>query len=206
MGIIHQGQEIDTTIEKRFSWFYKRFGVGRILQRIKADKMKGVAAGTLLSFIVGLVFTHKNLYSLFTDKTTRLSFENDTVYRFMNRGTVRWEMLVPSLAEAVIPEVKKLTDETRRHALIIDDTPYYRNRSKKVELLSRCMDHSENRYYKGFTLLNMGWSDGVTFIPVDFRLVASGNDRNLLEGSHIKEDNRTVATKRRKAARCENPH
>jgi hypothetical protein len=205
MTSIHQAQEIDTTIEKRFAWFYERFGIGCILRRINADKMKGVTARKLLSFIIGLVFTHKNLYALFADKTTRLSFENDTVYRFMNRGKVRWESLVPSLAAEVIPEVKKLTNENRRNALIIDDTPYYRNRSKKVELLSRCKDHSENRYYKGFTLLNMGWSDGVTFMPVDFRLVASGNDRNLLEGSYIKEDNRTVATRRRKAARTEKP-
>jgi hypothetical protein len=67
------------------------------------------------------------------------------------------------------------------------------------------MDHSEHRYYKGFTLLNMGWTDGVTFIPVDFRLVASGSDQNLLEGSHVKEDNRTLATKRRTQARTDKP-
>jgi len=205
MAIIHHPEEIDTTIEKRFAWFYKRFKIGNILHRINADKEKGVAVGRLLSFIVGLVFTYKNLYTLFADKSTRMSFGNDTVYRFMNRPAVNWEKLAPLLAVEIIPEIEKLTDDTRRSALIIDDTPYYRNRSKKVELLSWCKDHSENRYYKGFTLLNMGWSDGVTFVPVDFQLVASGNDRNLLEESHIKEDHRTIATRRRKAARTEKP-
>ena len=54
-------------------------------------------------------------------------------------------------------------------------------------------------------MLNLGWSDGVSFVPVDFRMVASNNDDNLLEGSHVKEDNRTIATKRRKRARTPKP-
>jgi len=74
-----------------------------------------------------------------------------------------------------------------------------------VELLSRFKDHSENRYYKGFTFLTMGWSDGCTFVPADFRVVASSDDDKLLEGSRIKEDNRTRATKRRKQARTDKP-
>ena len=49
-------------------------------------------------------------------------------------------------------------------------------------------------------MLNLGWSDGVSFVPVDFRMVASNKDENLLECSHIKEDNRTIATKLRAIA------
>jgi hypothetical protein len=54
-------------------------------------------------------------------------------------------------------------------------------------------------------MLNLGWSDGQSFMPVDFRLLASGNDKNLLEGSRIKEDKRTLATKRRNDARTDKP-
>jgi hypothetical protein len=54
-------------------------------------------------------------------------------------------------------------------------------------------------------MLNLGWSDGQTFMPVDFRLLASGSDENLLEGSHVKEDKRTLATKRRTDARSSKP-
>jgi hypothetical protein len=98
-----------------------------------------------------------------------------------------------------------LDSDNRKYAFILDDTSYYRNRSKKVELLSKCYDHAEHRYYKGFTLLNLGWSDGVTFMPVDFRLIASGNDKNLLVSSSIQEDNRTLATRRRQDARSTKP-
>jgi hypothetical protein len=54
-------------------------------------------------------------------------------------------------------------------------------------------------------MLNMGWSDGVSYVPVDFRMAASNNDGCLLEGSHVKGDNRTVATRRRKQARTPKP-
>jgi len=66
-------------------------------------------------------------------------------------------------------------------------------------------DHAENRFYKGFNMLNMVCSDGVRTIPVDFRIVASNNDDNLIEGSHVREDNRTIATRRRKQARTPKP-
>jgi hypothetical protein len=42
-------------------------------------------------------------------------------------------------------------------------------------------------------------------MPVDFRLLASGKDKNLLVGSLIREDKRTLATKRRMEARTEKP-
>jgi hypothetical protein len=51
----------------------------------------------------------------------------------------------------------------------------------------------------------MGWSDGQTFLPLDFRLLANSDDKKLIEGSHVKEDNRTLATKRRKDARRDKP-
>lgn len=205
MTNISDGSGIDKILEERFAYFMRRFKINKILKRIGATKVKGVLATVLFSFALGLVFMRKNLYEAINSERVKLSFGKDTVYRFYNRPHVRWEELIPSLATAVIPEISRLTSEDRVEAWVIDDSPYYRDRSKKVELLSRCKDHSENKYYNGFTFLTLGWSDGVTFIPADFRVVASGNDKNLLEGSHIKEDNRTRATKRRKDARTDKP-
>jgi hypothetical protein len=135
-----------------------------------------------------------------------MSFGKDVIYRFLDRSQVRWEEFIPNLAAAVIPEVARLTSEDRRSAWVIDDSPYYRDRSKKVELLSRFRDHSKNnRLYKGFEFLALGWSDGCTFIPTDFRVVANSDDSKLVQGSFMKEDNRTLATKRRKQARAGKP-
>jgi hypothetical protein len=196
---------IDKVLEERFKHFIRRFKINRILRKIGANKVKGVLASVLFPFLMGLVFTRKNFFETINSERSNLSYGKDTVYRFLDRPQVRWEELIPELASAVIPEIDRLTSEKRISAWMFDDSPYYRNRSKKVELLSRCKDHSEGKYYNGFTFLSMGWSDGVSFVPADFRVVASGNDKNLLEGSHVKEDNRTRATKRRTDARTDKP-
>lgn len=74
-----------------------------------------------------------------------------------------------------IQKVSVLTNTDRPKVLIVDDSMYDRNRSKKVELLARCRDHSSTgkRFYKGFRMLTLGWSDGATFMPVDFALLSS---------------------------------
>ncbi|GGB53197.1 hypothetical protein GCM10011409_33470 [Lentibacillus populi] len=90
-----------------------------------------------------------------------------------------------------------LTSTSRVKAFIIDDSKYDRNRSKKVELLARCKDHASNRirYYKGFPMLTLGWSDGHTFIPVDFALLSSVKAH--INGIIAKIDKRTSGYKRR---------
>jgi len=145
------------------------------------------------------------LFTTLSTSRKNLGFSKDSVYRFLNTSSVKWEALTPSIANKVIPVIDDLTSSERRSVLIVDDTSYYRDRSKSVELLSRFKDHVKNKWYKGFNMLNIGWSDGVSFVPVDFRLLASNNEKCLIEGSHVKEDNRTIATYRRKQALTPKP-
>ena len=205
MTIMPEEQRIDNVLEKKFYIFIKRFGINKLLRKVGATKEKGICAYLLFSFLLGLVFTRKNLYETMTLSREAPSFSKNAPYRYLSDPSVNWEVFVRDLSSAVIPEINKLTSEERKTVSIIDDTPYWRNRSKKVELLSRCYDHAEKKYYKGFTMLNLGWSDGQTYMPIDFRLLASGKDENLLEGSHVREDRRTLATRRREEARKDKP-
>jgi len=205
MNIMNEHEEKSNELDVRIELFFKRFKLRRIIQEIGATKTKGIPAYLIVVFILKLVFIQKNFYRIFTSERESMQFGKDAVYRLLCEPSVKWEEMVPAVSSAVIPVIDDLTSKERRSALIIDDSPYYRDRSKKVELLSRFKDHSINRYYNGFNMLNMVWSDGVTTIPVDFRMVASNNDDCLIEGSHIKEDNRTTATRRRKKARTPKP-
>lgn len=205
MTIMPEEQRIDNMIQKRFNGFMKRFRINKILRSVGAANGKGVSVSLLFTFLLGLVFTQKNLYQTMTSSREKPLFSKNAIHRLLLCGAINWEVFIQRLSAAVIPEINKLTAETRKTALIIDDTPYWRNRSKKVEMLSRCYDHSEKKYYKGFSMLNIGWSDGQSFVPVDFRLLASGNDKNLLHGSQVKDDKRTLAAKRRIQARTDKP-
>ena len=190
--------------------FFKRFKINGILRRFYAVKRKGVSVYAVFLFVTGLVFSGKNLYGVIKTEPERIDFEKDVIYRLLGDSRIYWEQILSHTAYAVIASLKqeangssvKEAAPTRPlEANVVDDTPIYRNRSKKVELLSRLFDHSTGKYYKGFDLLGLGWTDGQTYIPVMGQMVASSNSKNLLEGSHVKEDRRTLATRRRTDAR-----
>jgi len=197
--------EKDHAILKCCEKFLRRFKVNRLLRKANATKDKGIPAYTVFSFLLGLVFSGKNLYTTLLTSEEKVPFGKDTVYRFLNNASVNWNLFLFNLSVSVVAEVDKLTSSDRKAVIIIDDTAYYRDRSKNVEMLSRFKDHTTNRYYKGFTLLNMGWSDGQTFLPLDYRVLANADDKKLISGSRAKEDNRTLATKRRKDAQKDKP-
>ena len=195
----------DHAILKCCNRFIKRFKVNQLLRKANATKESGFPAYKVFAFLLGLVFSGKNLYTTLAMAEEKIPFGKDVVYRFLKDASVNWNLFLLNLALCVVKETDKLTSDERKTALIFDDTAYYRDRSKRVELLSRFKDHVKNCYYKGFSLLTMGWSDGQTFLPLDFRMLANADDDKLIEGSHVKKDRRTLATKRRQDARKDKP-
>lgn len=77
---------------------------------------------------------------------------------------------------AILP----LDSEDRANVLIIDDSMFERNRSKKVELLAKVYDHAKHKYRFGFRMLTLGWSDGSTFLPVNSILLSTENKKNRI--------------------------
>ena len=100
---------------------------------------------------------------------------NSTFYRFLNCSQYNWSKRLLLLMTKMISFVNSLTSDERKSVLIFDDSLYNRNRSKKVELLTRVFDHTTHKFVKGFRMLTMGWSDGNTFLPVGFSLLSSQN-------------------------------
>jgi len=96
----------------------------------------------------------------------------DTVDRFLNSVHAYWRKFLHLLSASVIQrQIVPLSSEETPKVFIVDDSLYNRDRSKKVELLARVHDHNEKRYYRGFRLLTLGWSDGSTYLPVSFSLL-----------------------------------
>lgn len=92
-----------------------------------------------------------------------------------------------------------MTNEKRRNAFVIDDTVFERNGSKKVELLAKVYDHARHRYTHGFRMVTLGWSDGVTFLPVNSCLLSTGKQENRLSEGKIL-DSRSNGAKMRELA------
>ena len=145
------------------------------------------------------MFTGKDLYRLLKMNPDELSFRKNTAYRFLNAGHYNWSKLLLLLVSGIIAYIDTLTSKDRQSVLIVDDSLYNRNRSKKVELLTRVFDHTTHKYLKGFRMLTLGWSDGNTFLPLGFSLLSSQKPEKILNPAKPL-DKRTIAYKRRAEA------
>jgi len=174
----------------------------RLFKHLRDSGIKrnfGFTCSYLFEIVFSLAFLQFNWFNV---KFNNIKSENypgkDAVYRFINYPSFAWRKFLTRLSCDAIKRVSALTSENRVNVLIIDDSTFKRDRSKKVELLARLWDHVFNRYYKGFKMLTLGWSDGNTFLPCDFALLSSNNSR--VNGVDEKIDKRCHGYKRRTEA------
>ena len=194
---ITQVNQNDKQISKSIKRFFTRFHISSALKASNAYKKKGFPVVEVFQYLFLLIFSNRSMYmSLITGKNSP-GFAKDTVYRFMKMIQINWLHFTTLLASRIIKDaIVPLDSRDRANVLIIDDSMFERNRSKKVELLAKAYDHANHRYRFGFRMLTLGWSDGNTFLPVNSVLLSSENKKNRVnEASEV--DKRTVGYKRR---------
>lgn len=169
----------DLQTDSHIKRFFKRFDVSGCLKAANIRKVKGYQLLKLFQFLFTIVFTHKNFYRHMSENST--VFGKDLGYRFLNNPNSNWRVFLLKLGANIINTfMDPLTSRDRPKVLIVDDSLFSRNRSKKVELLARVFDHTQHRYVKGFRKLTLGWSDGSSFIPLAFSLLSSKDPKNRL--------------------------
>ncbi|MDD2496552.1 MAG: transposase [Desulfitobacteriaceae bacterium] len=176
---------------------FKELKVLKYLRKAGITKTFGFSCSYIFQLIFCLIFENKNWFQILESKKSANLPAKDVIYRFLNQPTFAWRRFLLFLSAHTIGKVTRLTNHNRPKVLILDDSSYERNRSKSVELLARCFDHASQkmRFYKGFRMLTLGWSDGATFIPVDFSLLSSKNSQ--VNGISSKIDKRSSGYKRR---------
>ncbi|MUV39262.1 hypothetical protein JNUCC1_03135 [Lentibacillus sp. JNUCC-1] len=179
---------------------FKELKVLKHLRNAGITKSFGFSCAYIFQLIFSLIFENKNWFRTLEGKRAADVPAKDTIYRFLNQSTFNWRRFLLSLVAYTISKVSKLTRHDRPKVFILDDSSYDRNRSKHVELLARCFDHASQkmRFYKGFRMLTLGWSDGATFLPVDFSLLSS--KKSKINGISENIDKRSSGYKRRQEA------
>ena len=203
---ITQATQNDKQISKSIKRFFTRFHISSALKAANAYKRKGTPITENFQYMFLLIFSNRSMYmSLLTGKNTP-DFAKDTVYRFMKMVQINWMRFTTILASRIINNaILPLDSEDRANVLIIDDSMFERNRSKKVELLAKVYDHAKHKYRFGFRMLTLGWSDGSTFLPVNSILLSTENKKNRInEAAEI--DKRTVGYRRRKLSMEKGTH
>ena len=71
---------------------------------------------------------------------------------------------------------------------------------KKLSFYPEVFDHSDMKYIKGFRMLTLGWSDGNSFLGIDFALLSSADKKNRYNEINANIDKRTCGYHRRQEA------
>lgn len=185
--------------QDRISSFIGGVKVGKLLNACGMRKMRGVKPLTLFTVIFTLPFGGVN-FSQGIVNNKDLGFQKDAAYDFLKNPKHNWRKFMLSLVTVVVRFFSVLTDDGREKVLIFDDSTYDRSRSKVVELLAWIFDHTIGRSLKGFKLLTLGWSDGVSFLPLDFVLCSSTKESKRVQGITKDLDKRCCGYKRRMEA------
>jgi len=143
------------TITSQVQDFSHKFKVGSILRSCGAHKQKGIEVMKVFYYLCTLLFCR---ISMNRDQNTRNHgnmVKKDTCHRFLQSIKMDWNKFLSMLARAIITRdfipIRRNDSEGKEKPffLVADDSSYYRNRSKKVELSARNWDHALNRCYKG---------------------------------------------------------
>ena len=132
---ITQANQNDKQISKTIRRFFTRFHVASALKASNAYKKKGTPVSEIFQYLFLLIFSNRSMYmNLLTGRDTP-DFAKDTVYRFMKMVQINWIRFTTILSSRIIKEaIVPLDSEERTNVLILDDSMYERNRSKKVEI------------------------------------------------------------------------
>lgn len=191
--------QAEVQISDKIDEFFNRFRVATTLHRCGVKKRHGHRVGSLIKPIFSLPFLGKNFFRGITIND-ELPFGKDAAYEILKGARSNWRRLLLTLGARLYRFFDRLTGDERESVLIIDDSTYDRSRSKKVELLSRVRDHTTGRFVRGFRMLTLCWSDGVSCLPLDFALLSSADPAKRFYESFKVVDKRCCAWERRKEA------
>jgi hypothetical protein len=191
--------------KNRISQIFSTLKVSQLLRQSGIRKSYGFSCFVVFQSLFQLVFQSRNLYQIMNSAHVDTQPGKDVYYRFLNEPRFNWRRFYQSLVQKVVGKFETLTSSQRVRVFIVDDSTVSRNRSKKVELLARVYDHVFHRFLKGFQLLTLGWSDGFSFVPLDFAMMSSAKEDNRYNGVREGLDKRLCGYARRKEAMLHKP-
>lgn len=195
-------QSHDDILSTTFGSFARKFGIFPILSKCGARKIRGVPVPGVFSYLFSIAFKNVSIYQdQKSNNPARIG--KDCVHRFLQSPRIDWNRFTSLLAASIIKgelePIHEASSLPSLRCLVLDDSSFKRNRSKKVELLATCYDHAKHVYYKGLRMLTLGYTDGQSFLPVaQCALSTENKEMRINEASEVGPD--TPGHKRRQMA------
>jgi len=200
MAIISQDVLDEQCRSKSILSFAKEFNLSLLLNQANIRKAGGFSVLAVFVQLLMVAFSGKSLNMMLASGD--LVGAKDVFYRFMKSTSANWLKFIRLLSSKLIVRLRMVfSDDTG--VLILDDTLHKRDRSKRVELLSRVRDHNDGRYYWGFRCLTLCFHLANAVVPVDFRLLSSGEKKWRKNDGRQDLDKRSNGYKIRQYALCQ---
>ena len=192
-------------IQCEFGDSIRELQISKLLKQSNIKGKSGKSFYEVFQFLLLLVFQNCNLFHFLNSKKLDTAFSKNTYYRFLNNTSFNWSKFITLLSAKVIAYFDTLTRAERVMCLVLDDSVVPRERSKKVELLSYVFNHVIGKTVKGFNMLTVGWTDGFSFIPVGFNMMASAKAEKRVVEANSSIDKRSNGSKSRQNAVISKP-
>ena len=144
-----------------------------------------------------------NVHQLSQSRDTKaLGCGKDVLYRKLGDEDINWRdielRLGKSVSDFITTQFPPEDNEKQTNVFIVDDTMIQRLRSHNAEMLTRLHNHVTGKSEKAYNNQTLGFSDGVSFVPLCFSVHSSANPKNLVNPDlKAKErDGRTAVGKR----------
>ncbi len=193
-------QFINAIRELKISTLLKQSNICKTSRSRNGDGGKKRTAFEIFQFLLMLVFEGTNLFRFLGSKKQDIACAKSTYYRFLSSCHYNWRRFVLLLSGKAAAYFSTLTRPERVKCFVLDDSVIPRAKSKKVELLSFVYDHVIHKTVRGFNLLLLGWTDGYSFLPVAFNMLASASEEKRINHVNKSIDRRTNGAKVREDA------
>ena len=159
----------------------QRLGVFKHLKSCGFKKRNGASVDDIISTVLySKLKGHENLYRYYDQTRETPTCSDHAIYRFLKRDSLNWEKHLMRCSKEAIELIEPLTGSDRIKCFVLDDSMLERPKAYKTELAGRLFDHVFARQVIGFADLQIGWTDGNSFIPVSATLVTSGKDELIV--------------------------
>ena len=165
-------------------------------------KRSGASCEELLLAALTVVLSgHRNVWEFFEGRASKgCAASRDALYRFLKRGEYNWDRLLLKMAAFTSRFLCSLAgpDEKPAGVLIVDDTPIERPRAKKCQCAFRLHNHVTGFKFKGMLQESLGWSDGISCVPVADAITGSRKPELAVARQVPPRDGRTASARARR--------
>lgn len=190
MSILQNFSDKSQPVINPLNKFFKKLQLKRCITRAGFKKKRGPSANDMIIGAISSGFIAENLHAAATSSAGNLlPVCESSMYRFMEGTNGNWEQLSLNVAHEAYKKIDSLNSnrEKNRYCFVFDDSVLEYPKAKKMELCTWTFDHNEGCSVRGYSCLQMGWTDGESYLPLGSKLLASDEESESFRKKHTQK-------------------